>query len=147
MNFSQRITYSVKRDAQNLENLAKASQHAKDVLHEDVRDLGASLDALKVLVEVIEKVFGSLEVFQGNYDEWMEELVSRVDAMKDTATLAQNSYIFMMDPINLAMAVNEMTIDKWNAAQYNIQPKKLELIRKEIEKHQAMKETDILDDM
>ena len=131
-NFSQRITQSIKRDARNLESLVKAQQHGKDVLKQDVQDLGESIIALKALIDIQEQIFGSLEAFGGNYDEWMEAMIDQVESMKDIATLATNSHVFLMDPKNLALVMNEITLDRWELAFRQVEPKKLDLMMKKV---------------
>lgn len=143
-NFSQRITASIKRDARNLESLVKAQQNGKDVIRQDVQDLGESIIALKALIDVQESIFGSLEAFGGNYEEWLESMIDQVESMKDIATLATNSHVFLLDPNNLALVLNEITLDRWELAIRQVETDKLDRMLKKARRFREVQSGDDL---
>lgn len=133
MNLSRKITQNIKTRATNLDQLARAQALVRDVRAKNVQELGEVDAALSELSKVLHGIFGDMSAAEGHDTEGNEQLIAEVEALRDMATLAGNSYVFLLDPLVMAEALKEITTHHFALAIRSLDKERLAELRKIIE--------------
>lgn len=114
--WSQSITSRIQRQNIDIKQIAEAQRFAHQHREKPLEEGKDAAQALHLLAEVIDGIFGDLSQLQAHEEERLQQLIDLAESSADLSLMAGNSWVYLLETKTFLKALKEIPVERWGAA-------------------------------